>query len=185
MFFTLCVYWKEGFGLEKTKLNINIVGASSIDPVEVSFPKGRVKPDKIQLSSNETKTVTLRSGNSLETLDIQAQGIGTNSQNYISNTVKVTYIFPWLFIIFSLIGGLLGYIARYQKKTKWKYIYLGMIDGLIAVIFYFVLKIPIKFLGELEFLGFVICGVAILGGLAGITRLFPSVKTLLSNENEE
>ncbi len=174
-----------GLGFEKTRLDVNVVGSSSSKPIEVSFPNGKVTPSKIIVSTTKTASVELRSGNSLGAFSIEASGRGVGGQNYTSNTIEVNYIFPWLFLLFSIIGGLLGHIARYRKNTKSKYIYLGMIDGLITTVFYFILKIPIPKLGELDFVGAVIFGLAILGGFATITRIFPFVKAFESDNEQE
>ena len=173
-----------GFGLEKTRLNVSVKGTSSEEPIEVSFLTGSVTPSKINLSANQTQTVDLRSGNMLGTVKIEAFGKGVDSQDYTSNSIEIKYIFPWMFMLFSILGGILGHIAKYRKATKLKTIHLGMIDGLIAAVFYFVLKIPIPILGELDFLGAVIFGVGILGGYVGITRLFPKLRATLDSEED-
>lgn len=171
----------HAFGMGKIKMNINTIGSSSLDSIQVSLDtdNGKITPEKITLKNNELKTVQLQSGNKLGKVKIKATGRGANSFAYKSNLIVINYVFPWIFVFLLIAGGAVGSLARHQKKINITKLFFGMIDGFIAGIFYFFLKIPIPKLGELDYIGVVIFGIGILGGLATITSLFPFVKTLI------
>ncbi len=175
-----------GFGVEQASIDVRIIGSSSEDSVEVSISaeSGKFEPEHFTLRNNELKKVALRSGYKLDSVQISAIAKGAGSENYESNTFKIYYSFPWLFMVFAIIGGVLGCIARYRKKLKLRKILLGMVDGLLTCVLYFFLKIPIPEIGELENTGVVVFGVGILGGFATITKLFPYLKSLLSKETK-
>lgn len=166
------------FGVEKTQLNVALKGSSTADSVEVSFSTDKIIPSKFKIAANETKQVELRSGNSLGKINIKASGRGLKAQEYVSNTLEIRFVFPWLFILIAAIGGLLGHIARNRKSTEWQYSYLGMIDGLLAAIFFFFLNLVIPGIGELPFLGVWIFGIAALGGYLRLSGLFPFIRNL-------
>jgi len=173
-----------GFGVEKVLIDVRMIGSSAEDSVEVSFSaeSGTFTPDHINLKNNELKKVELRSGYNLGKVQISAIAKGGGSEDYESNKFYIHYSFPWLFLAFAIIGGIFGSIARYRKKIKFRKILLGMVDGLLACVLYFFLKIPIPEIGELEKTGIVVLGIGFLGGIATVTKLFPYLKSLVSKE---
>ena len=176
----------NAFGMEKINLNINTIGSSSSDEIQVKLDtdSGKITPQKITLKNNEIKTVQLQSGDKLGKVQIIATGRGPKALAYKSNLIVINYIFPWIFIGLAMFGGLIGSIVRYRNKTKIVKLLLGMLDGFVASILYFFLKIPIPKLGELDYIGVVIFGIGLLGGFATITRLFPYLGTLIFGKGE-
>ena len=171
----------NAFGMEKINLNINTIGSSSPDEIQVKIDtdSGKLTPQKITLKNNEIKTVQLQSGDKLGKVQIIATGRDTNSIAYKSNLIVINYVFPWIFLGLAMFGGLTGSLVRFRKKTKFVKLLLGMLDGFVATILYFFLKIPIPKLGELDYIGVVIFGIGLLGGFATITSLFPYLRTLI------
>ena len=174
-----------GFGVEKLQLDVRTIGSSSSESVQVNFTaeSGKFNPKNIVLKNNEQQSVQLKSGNKLGRIEINAIGRSSDSIDYDSNTLIINYTFPWLFIIFSIIGGVMGSLVRFRKEINIKKIFLGMLDGFTACILYFILKISIPQLGELDNLGFVVLGIGILGGLAKITMVFPFIGSLLQKSS--
>lgn len=172
------------FGVEKATIDVRMIGSSSEDSVDVSFSSGSgtFTPDHFSLKNNEVKKIALRSGYKLGDVQISAIAKGKDAENYESNVLTIQYIFPWVFMVFAIAGGIVGSIARYRKKIKFRKILLGIVDGLLACVFYFFLKIPIPEIGELENTGVVVFGVGVLGGLATVTKLFPYLSSLISKE---
>lgn len=171
-------------GVEKALIDVRMIGSSTEDSVLVSFSSesGEFIPDQLTLKHNELKKVELRSGYKLGNVQVSAIGKGAQSTNYESNRFEIKYVFPWLFILFSMAGGIVGSVIRFRKKISLKKVLLATIDGLAACIIYFILKVPIPQLGELESFGAVVFGVGILGGFATITGIFPYIKTLVNRE---
>jgi len=171
----------NAFGMEKINLNISTFGSSSSDAIQVKIDtdNGKITPKKIILKNNEIKTVQLQSGDKLGKVQIMATGKGPNSLAYKSNLIVINYVFPWIFVGLAMFGGLTGSLVRFRKKTKFVKLLLGMLDGFVATILYFFLKIPIPKLGELDYIGVVIFGIGLLGGFATITSLFPYLRTLI------
>jgi len=172
------------FGVEKAHIDVRMIGSSLDDSVEVRFSalSGNFTPDHFKIKNNELKRVELYSGYKIGDVNVSAIGKGGGSENYESNTFVIHYTFPWLFIAFSMAGGIIGGILRYRKKIKLKKLLLAMVDGLAACIIYFVLKIPIPQIGELDNFGAVIFGIGLLGGLITITNLFPYIKSLMPSK---
>jgi len=129
----------QGLGIQEVPITVNYLGSNSDRSTKVSFQpeRGTVTPGTIDLKYNETKTVMLRS-----------EGIGETSVRAFSNGQEcktiVSFIFPWIFLLASLGGGLLGTLikvmstkARVTFKVK-PFIY-GMLIGLLGACTYYVL----------------------------------------------
>lgn len=176
----------NAFGMEKIDLSVSTVGSSSADSVQVSFnaSSGKITPKQLTLKSNDIKNIQLQSGDRIGKVQISAIGRGSNAVAYKSNLIFINYVFPWMFLGLAMAGGLVGSVIRFRKKTKFVKLLLGMVDGLVACVLFFFLKIPIPQLGELDYIGVVIFGIGVLGGIATVTSLFPYLKSLIVDKKE-
>ncbi|HNQ38116.1 MAG TPA: hypothetical protein PK489_09035 [Prolixibacteraceae bacterium] len=165
----------EGLGVEALPVRISLSGQATSGPVVVFFVqnKGTVTPDTLTLRAGQTGSVTLRSkGLGNATLTARADGAREGS-------VIFRFVFPWMFILFSLIGGLLGALITTKKNQKdrtGRIILTGLITGFIVAVLYYVLGLELfrfelsKTLNE-----FAVLGVSFLGVL-----LWDKIKALLS-----
>lgn len=123
----------QGLGIQDIPVNVRFVGSNSSDSVKVSFStqKGTVTPNDVYLSYNNPATVYLRSdglGNSI---------LSATSSIADSNVLQFRYVFPWLFLLAAIIGGLIGSLAKYflgkdEKGSAIKPIIGGILIGLIG-----------------------------------------------------
>ena len=128
----------RGFGIQQVPVTARFVGSNSSDSAQVSFSsqKGSVTPNSVYVHYNKPATVYLRS-----------EGIGNSKLSATSNTIKIydlnfRYVFPWLFLLASILGGLLGSLAKYllavpDKKSSVKPIIGGILIGFIGAIAYY------------------------------------------------
>jgi hypothetical protein len=149
----------QGYGIQKIPVDVRFIGSNSPDSVKVNFSvgKGTVNPISAYVSYNKPSTIYLSS-----------EGIGdaklsASTNNIQSNDLHFTYIFPWAFLMFSMLGGLIGGLARYyfnQRKKKFpiKPIIGGIFIGFIVAVAYY-------------FLGVNLLGLSISAGLNEIAVL--------------
>jgi hypothetical protein len=131
-----------GLGIHKIPVTIMINGSTLEDsiPVSLEVSKGSVEPHQINVSTVAPSVFTVRS-ESLGKAEITG-----HSPNVMIIPDTITYVFPWLFIIFALGGGLLGalakiYIGPGSNTVTLKHILLGGVYGFIGAVVWFALGI--------------------------------------------
>lgn len=133
----------QGFGVQTIPINISLQGYTGNDSVNVTIDvdKGIVNPNKIKLTKNTSGTVSLTS-----------EGIGdvnikVSAQEFTSGQKQFRFVFPWMFILFALIGGLVGSVIKYLmtkgKKNIFRILALGLLTGIAFAILYYVLGIEV------------------------------------------
>lgn len=163
----------QGLGIQKIPIQVNWKGSSSTESkmVNISSSQGSVTPNSIELSYNQPAIVHLRS-EGLGTAELTATSSGAQS-----NTLEINYIFPWLFLLFSLAGGFLGGTAKYftleEKPKSFLTTTIGSLSiGLLGALAYFVLGVNLL---SIEFSStfneFAVFGVSALIAFFGIRRL--------------
>lgn len=163
----------QGLGIQKVPIQVNWKGSSSDETtvVNISSSKGTVTPASVELSYNRPAIVNLRS-EGLGTTSITATTAGTQS-----NTIQLNFIFPWLFLLFSVAGGFLGGTAKYftldEKPKSFISTTIGSLTiGLLGAVAYFVLGINLL---SLEFSStfneFAAFGISALIAFFGIRKL--------------
>lgn len=132
----------QGLGIQEIPIQVNWKGSSSDESrtVNISSSKGSVTPNSVELSYNSPAIVYLRS-EGLGNASLTATTSGTQS-----NTLQINYIFPWLFLLFSIAGGFLGGTAKYftlkEKPKSFLATTAGSLSiGLLGALAYFVLGI--------------------------------------------
>jgi hypothetical protein len=156
----------QGYGVQAIPVSISLQAYTGVDSVRVNLVagKGSVEPDHIFLSSSRPGKVLLKSeGTGQATLT-------ANAHLFTSDERIFNYVFPWMFILFSLIGGFLGALVKHLMKTERNNLpptlLLGCLTGFIVGILYYVIGIKIftfEF-GQLYF-EFAVLGLSFLGAL--------------------
>ena len=165
----------QGLGIQQIPLQVNWKGSSSTESriVNISSSQGTVTPTSVELSYNQPAIVYLRS-----------EGLGNvsltaTSSDAQSNTLQISFIFPWFFLLFSVAGGFLGGTAKYftlkEKPTTFLATTIGSLSiGLIGALAYFVLGINLL---NIEFSStfneFAVFGISALIAFFGIRKLKP------------
>ncbi len=159
----------QGFGLQTMPVAVSLKGISSYKPVSfaVQSSAGSIKPSNLTLSDNKPAEVILRS-ESYGKIDI-----GVVNTTYPGNTISVTAIIPWLFLILAISGGLIGGIGKKLKgkaKITLRVIAYSCIIGLIIAVSYWGLGINLLNF-SFEDRGYnevMVFGVALIAGYFGI-----------------
>jgi hypothetical protein len=185
----------DRFGLETTELHIGpIEGLDPGDTVVVRLEaKGaRVDPSIVQVTSVNGATVKLRSRSG-------ASGTVTAiGPSYVSTTpVNVTMIFPWFFLLFTMLGGLMGGFFRQtffgsngtttQKATRvLASALMGVALTLLLVLGFNLLGIPLPVGDTSEPVGFAVGAVAavIADAVAGVWRKTPMHESPAPREHQ-
>ena len=133
----------QGMGVQAIPITTSLEGYTNNDSLNITFSidKGSVEPLILYISKNKPGTVFLRSeGLGPATLTASANGFSDDHQIF-------TYVFPWMFILFSLVGGIFGALVRYgmdkSKKGVFSTLWFGVITGFIGAILYYVLGIEL------------------------------------------
>ncbi|WP_339810862.1 hypothetical protein [uncultured Imperialibacter sp.] len=133
----------QGYGIQEVPVEVILKGIGS-GSAEIRFlfeeGAGTLSEESFVLNNNETKTVYIRS---------QGDGpvkLAAFSTGFSSNPERFQYDFPYTFLLFTLIGGLIGASVKYLKsdsKFSWKSFSGGVLVGLLAVGLWYVLGISI------------------------------------------
>jgi hypothetical protein len=130
----------QGFGLQTMLVAVALKGVTSYKPVPLTVQSstGTIKNPDLVLTNSNPDDVLLRS-ESYGKIDI-----GVANTTYISNSISVTAIFPWLFLILAILGGLIGGIGKKLKgkgKVTLRVVVFSCIIGLIVAAVYYGLGI--------------------------------------------
>lgn len=159
----------QGFGLQKIPVFIALKGISSCKPISVALQSnlGEISPATIALSDNRPANFMLRS-ESVGNIDIKAI-----NPNYLSNYISIRAVFPWLFLILAVSGGIIGGIGKKLKgkgEITMRLIVFGCIIGLIAAVAYW--GVGIKLINfSFEDRGYneaMVFGISLIAGYFGI-----------------
>jgi hypothetical protein len=159
----------QGFGLQTMPVAVTLKGVSSFKPVPVTVQSslGTINNPNLVLTSSSPNEVILRSeGQGKIDLDVV-------NTTYLSNSISVTAIFPWLFLILAITGGLIGSIGKKLKgrgKVTLRVIVYGCILGLIVAVVYYGLGINLLNI-SFEDRGYneaIVFGMGLLAGFVGI-----------------
>jgi hypothetical protein len=134
-----------GFGLQTVPVHISLKGVSKCNPIAVGIEPsmGSVSMNSVTLTDDAPREIILKS-ESYGLIDLSA-----NNPNYSSNKISITASFPWIFLILSILGGMIGGIGKNlynEARVTILSLLLGGILGLIAAFAYWGLGIKlIKF----------------------------------------
>jgi hypothetical protein len=130
----------QGFGIQTLPVHVALKGVSTYKPIPVSIETslGTIDSANFYLTGDKPHEVILRSES---TGKINLKVVNTNFQ---SNSISVEAVFPWMFLILAILGGLIGGIGKNlfnKEKITGSSIALGSIIGLIAAVAYWGLGI--------------------------------------------
>lgn len=164
----------QGLGVQSLPLHVSLKGVSACKPLMVTLETslGSLNPATVTLSGEASQEVTIRS-ESIGNISLR-----TTNHNYRSNTLSLKAVFPWLFLVLAIAGGVIGTTGQtlYKKeKITLRPLAYGGIIGLIAAVAYWGLGIVLigfsvetRGLNEIMVFGF--------GLLAGYFGLKAAVK---------
>jgi len=128
----------QGLGIEQIPVNLMFEGSGSSDSVTVNFStqKGAVTPNSVALRYNKPTTIYLRSDG------LGSSKLSATSTVADSNELIFTYVFPWLFLLAAIAGGLIGSLAKYllaveNKGSMLKPLIGGILIGIIGAVAYY------------------------------------------------
>lgn len=131
----------QGLGVDEMPITVRFIGSNSPDSVLLNFntEKGKLTPMSRYIQFNKPATVLLRTGG---TGNCKIVALGNS---YESNELLLKFIFPWYFLLASLLGGLAGTAIKPEEKsgkrfTGKKFI-VGIITGIIGAAAYYFLGI--------------------------------------------
>lgn len=130
----------QGLGIQTLPVHVALKGVSSYKPVPVTIETslGTIDSASLMLTGDQPREVILRS-ESLGKINLKVI-----NPNYRSNTISVEAVFPWLFLLLSILGGLIGGLGKNllgKEKVTVRPLALGSIIGLIAAVAYWGLGI--------------------------------------------
>lgn len=134
----------QGYGIQEIPVIVSFAGSNSSESVKVSLTaeKGTVTPNSVDVSYNNPATVYLRSEGTGNSKLSATSSVGN------SNDLHFRYVFPWLFLLASILGGLTGSLAKYflsvkEKDSPVKPIIGGILIGFIGAVAYYGLGVSL------------------------------------------
>jgi len=131
----------QGMGIEEATMSLMLLGTTNDDSLDVSLDVslGSVDPTDMKVYPDKPEQFKVRSASLGEAVvTAYAPNIRTIEKSF-------TYVFPWLFIVMALIGGILGTLAKVYVGTtgqlSLKKVGLGAALGLIGAVAWYVLGI--------------------------------------------
>ena len=132
----------QGMGVQTLPVNIFLQNNLS-DTIDISLTvnKGSINPNKIKLIPNE-----------MGTAELTTEGIGqckltVSAIGFLSTEQIYEFVFPWLFVIWALLGSVIGSILKIKLIDKKKIVFLNflfcILIGIGFSILYFVIGIDL------------------------------------------
>jgi hypothetical protein len=130
----------QGLGIQTLPVHVALKGVSTYKPVPVTIETslGTISSANLTLNGDQPVEATFRS-ESLGKTELKVV-----NQNYRSNSITVEAVFPWLFLVLSILGGVIGGLGKNlfdKTKVTIRPLALGGIFGLIAAVAYWGLGI--------------------------------------------
>ena len=156
----------QGYGVQAIPVRVSLHAYTGSDSVLVNLDTnlGSVETGHIYLKRDKPGTVMLKSegaGNAV---------VSATAYGFTPDEGEYNFVFPWVFIFVSVIGGFIGALVKYlMKQDKGKIgpaILLGCLTGFIVALLYWGLGLNVLNL-ELDriYNEFAVMGLAILGAL--------------------
>jgi hypothetical protein len=159
----------QGYGIQTTPIFISLKGTSSSShiPFALKVSEGFLAKDTFNLNSSVIGKTDLRSGGTGNAT------VSVFNTSYVSNTIDIEYVFPWMFLLFSLGGGIIGSLVKVLMKKRpftAKPLIIGALAGFIVALCYWALglkildiSIDVSYFNE-----FAVLALSILGGYIGL-----------------
>jgi hypothetical protein len=104
----------EGFGVDVARYQVSVEGPGGPGlHVGVVTDRGSLDRDEIQLRPSGTGTIVLKSGDGLGTATLRAR-----APNMATKPLEVVFVFPVLFLVFMIAGGITGALFAESRARK-------------------------------------------------------------------
>jgi hypothetical protein len=164
----------QGWGIQSARIVARVVGTSSARPMVLSVTSSAGALDSTRLTIDATGIAETR---------LRSEGIGSAQVRLAGAgagvSADVRFIFPWIFLLAALLGGVFGGLAaaaqskQGRKKTRWgEYTLKGVFAGILAALAWYALGINLLHLdlGVARFNELAVFTLAALAGYFGIPR---------------
>ena len=132
----------QGMGIQAVPVHVALKGVSSKTPVGIALEtsKGTILPGTLEVTGEGPREAVLRP-EGIGAIEVRAV-----NPNFHSNRVTVSALFPWLFLVLAVAGGLIGGLGKTllsREQVTPKLLLLGSITGLVAAVAYWGLGITL------------------------------------------
>lgn len=156
----------QGFGVQAIPITITLQNYLPDDSVRVNLVStlGSISPDHIYVTRDKAAQALL-----------QSEGTGSatvraNADGFLAEEARFTFVFPWMFILLTLVGGVIGAILKHLLNPKEGKLSLRIVQGFLAGFFvgilYYVLGLNVfSFDFGRVYFEFAVLALAIMGAL--------------------
>jgi len=101
----------RGLGLEEAEVRVQLEGAAGPATVTVSAEDGHLDPGSVRVTPGAVAMATIRSRG------WGPSGVTATRPSFVGGTATIEYYFPTLFLVLTVLGGLVGGLLR-ALQTK-------------------------------------------------------------------
>jgi hypothetical protein len=156
----------QGFGVQAIPLTISLHNYLWDDSVRINLVStlGSINPDHIYVTRDKAAQALLKSeGTGSTTVKASATGFMTEESRF-------TFVFPWMFILLTLVGGVIGAILKHLLNPEEGKLALRIVQGFLAgffvgILYYVVGLNVINFDFGRVYYEFAVLALAIIGAL--------------------
>ncbi|TVR39597.1 MAG: hypothetical protein EA394_09435 [Bacteroidia bacterium] len=159
----------QGWGVQSIPIGISLMNYMEEDSVRVNLTAtmGTI-PGHVYVSRDKPGRVLLRSESTGEST------ITARADNFHDTTADFQFVLPVMFVLLTLIGGIIGGVLKHllnpAKKGIWIHMLQGSLAGFVVAILYYIIGLTDIFAfnvdaGAIYFNEFSYLGIAVLGSL--------------------
>lgn len=159
----------QGLGVQSIPISISLLNYLEEDSVRVTLTAtmGTI-PGHVYVSRDKPGRVLLRSESTGKSI------ITARADNFHETTTDFEFVLPVLFVLLTLIGGIIGGVLKHllnpAKKMIWNHMLQGALAGFVVAILYYIIGLTDIFTfnvdaGAIYFNEFSYLGIAVLGSL--------------------
>jgi hypothetical protein len=156
----------QGFGVQAIPITVTLHNYLPDDSVRINLVStlGSISPDYIYVSRDKAAQALLQSeGTGSTTVRASAAG-------FLTEEARFTFIFPWMFILLTLVGGVIGAILKHLLNPREGKLSLRIVQGFLAgffvgILYYVVGLNVINFDFGRVYYEFAVIALAIIGAL--------------------
>jgi hypothetical protein len=121
----------QGFGVQAIPITITLHNYLPDDSVRINLVStlGSISPDHIYVSRDKAAQALLKSEGTGSTT------VRANADGFLAEEARFTFIFPWIFILLTLVGGVIGAILKHLLNPKEGKLSLRIVQGFLAGFF--------------------------------------------------
>lgn len=156
----------QGFGVQAIPVTISLHNYLWDDSVRINLVStlGSINPDHIYVTRDKAAQALLKSeGTGSTTVKASATG-------FLTEESRFTFVFPWMFILLTLVGGVIGAILKHLLHPEEGKLALRIVQGflagfLVGILYYVVGLNVINFDFGRVYYEFAVLALAIIGAL--------------------